>query len=439
MSDDLSNFEHEATDDLTVMHDGEGLVIFGDAAAVDHFVTSAQLPSRQLDLGRLTDAASSAGAALQAASTVSAQSGRWMKLTEESFRAAQRLPKVKNSLTGLDHATLRASNGRFAKNLQFVGDAGGIGKAGALLTNPAVLAGVGGLMAQYAMQQTMDEITDYLAQIDAKIDDILRAQKDAVLADMIGIELLLDEAMAVRGQVGRVSEVTWSKVQGSAATIARTQAYAIRQLDALAEKLEKEKNIGELADLAKAAPATVVEWLAVLARSFQLQEGLGVLELDRVLGAAPNELDEHRIGLQTARARRRELIAETTSQLVMRMDLAASRANAKVLMNPISARVVVLASNEIASGVHELQTTLGLADDRQAIEARRWTTAAAEARDGAVDAGREGLQAVGRFGSDALENARMSTGRFAGRIANRLQRTDTPREVATSQLEDPEQ
>lgn len=438
MSDDLSNFEDEATDDLTVMHDGEGLVIFGDAAAVDHFVTSAQLPSRQLDLGRLTDAASSAGAALQAASTVSAQSGRWMKLTEESFRAAQRLPKVKNSLTGLDHATLRASNGRFAKNLQFVGDAG-IGKAGALLTNPAVLAGVGGLMAQYAMQQTMDEITDYLAQIDAKIDDILRAQKDAVLADMIGIELLLDEAMAVRGQVGRVSEVTWSKVQGSAATVARTQAYAIRQLDALAEKLEKEKNIGELADLAKAAPATIVEWLAVLARCFQLQEGLGVLELDRVLGAAPNELDEHRIGLQTARARRRELIAETTSQLVMRMDSAASRANAKVLMNPISARVVVLASNEIAFGVHELQTTLGLADHRQAIEARRWTTAAAEARDGAVDAGLEGLQAVGRFSSEALENARMSTGRFAGRIANRLQRTDTPREVETPQLEDPEQ
>jgi hypothetical protein len=29
-----------------------------------------------------------------------------------------------------------------------------------------------------------DEITDYLAKIDEKLDDVLRAQKDAVLADL---------------------------------------------------------------------------------------------------------------------------------------------------------------------------------------------------------------------------------------------------------------
>ena len=51
-----------------------------------------------------------------------------------------------------------------------------------MLTNPAVLAGAAGIMAQFAMQQTMDEITDYLATIDEKLDDVLRAQKDAVLS-----------------------------------------------------------------------------------------------------------------------------------------------------------------------------------------------------------------------------------------------------------------
>ncbi|MGW3614382.1 hypothetical protein ACWD6N_31790 [Micromonospora sp. NPDC005163] len=59
----------------------------------------------------------------------------------------------------------------------------------ALLTNPAILTGAAGLMAQLAMQQTMDEITDYLAVIDAKVDAVLRAQTDAVVADMIGVEL----------------------------------------------------------------------------------------------------------------------------------------------------------------------------------------------------------------------------------------------------------
>jgi hypothetical protein len=72
-----------------------------------------------------------------------------------------------------------------------------------LLTNPAFLAGAAGIMAQFAMQQTMDEITDYLATIDAKVDDVLRAQKDAVLARMIGVGFVIEEAMAIREKEGQ--------------------------------------------------------------------------------------------------------------------------------------------------------------------------------------------------------------------------------------------
>jgi hypothetical protein len=45
------------------------------------------------------------------------------------------------------------------------------------------------------MQQAMDEITDYLVTIHEKVDDVLRAQKDAVLADMIGVDFVIEEAM----------------------------------------------------------------------------------------------------------------------------------------------------------------------------------------------------------------------------------------------------
>ena len=94
---------------------------------------------------------------------------------------------------------------------------------------------------------------DYLATIDEKVDDVLRAQKDAVLADMIGVDLVIEEAMTVREHVGRVSEVTWSKVQATPGTITRTQAYALGQLDALAEKMEGKAKIGELAQMATEA------------------------------------------------------------------------------------------------------------------------------------------------------------------------------------------
>lgn len=415
-------------DEIEFISDGEGLVVIGEPAAVDRFAASAGVPSRVLDLERVASAISpgaiaKAGSAVQTASELSANAGRWMKLTEESARAAQAANLVQRSGGHFVQATTRGANGQFAKNLQFVSGPGGLGNAGAMLTNPAILAGVGGIMAQYAMQQTMEEITDYLAKIDAKVDDILRAQKDAVLADMIGVELMLDEVMVVRAQVGRVSDVSWSKVQGSAATIARTQAYALQQLDGLAEKVEREAKISDLADLSRQAQQTVVEWLAVLARGFQLQEGMGVLELDRVLDSSPDDLDKHRLALQTARERRRELIATTTSQLVARMDAAASRANAKVLLNPMSSRVVVTASNEVAAGVGELHATLGVAQEREAVEARRWSSAAADVRDDVVGASKDGIQAAGRFGSETIENARMSSGRFAEKLAHRLQRT----------------
>jgi len=409
--------------DLELISDGDGIAVIGDPAAVELFVASVGVPSRELDLRRLNTVVAKSGSALQTASEVSANAGRWMKLTEESARAAQVAQSgfggssMVTRAPGVVQATTRGANGQITKNLQFVA------KPGAMLTNPAILAGVGGIMAQYAMQKQMEEITDYLAKIDAKVDDILRAQKDAVLADMIGVELMLDEAMVVRAEVGRVSEVTWSKVQGSASTIARTQAYVLRQLDALAEKLERETKMGDLADTAKQAQDTVGDWLAVLARCFQLQDSMSVLELDRVLDSSPDELDSHRLALHTARQRRLDAISNATRQLVARMDAAASRANAKVLLNPGSARVVVKASNEVASDISGLLLTLGLGDEREFLEARRWSAAAADVRDGVVGASIDGLNAVGRIGGDTLENARLSTGRFAERVASKLQRT----------------
>ncbi len=103
------------------------------------------------------------------------------------------------------------------------------------------------MMQQRAMQQQMDEIVEYLQEITEKVDDILRGQKDAVLADMIGVDLIIEEALTVRDQVGRVSEVTWSKVQMTSMPIARTQGYALRQLDAIAEKLGRKADLGKIA------------------------------------------------------------------------------------------------------------------------------------------------------------------------------------------------
>ncbi len=43
-----------------------------------------------------------------------------------------------------------------------------------------------------------------------------------MLADMIGVDLVVEEAMTIRDEVGRVSDVTWSTVQATSMTVART-------------------------------------------------------------------------------------------------------------------------------------------------------------------------------------------------------------------------
>lgn len=406
------------TEDLEVelISDGAGLAVIGEERAVEMFLTSQGLEGRDLGIQRLGKAFGGGSAALQAGSEIAANSGRWMKLTEESWKAAQHLPKVTNSTSGHVHATLRAPNGQFAKNLQF------LKSPGAMLTNPAMLTGTAGLMAQLAMQQTMDEITDYLAVIDAKVDAVLRAQKDAVLADMIGVELILEEAMTVRTEVGRVSEITWSKVQGTSMTVARTQAYALRQLDALAERLESTAKIADLAEAAKAAEKQAQEWLAVLAHCFSLQEAIGVLELDRVLDSSPDELDRHRIALRTARAKRLALISQSTGQLMSRLDSAASAANSKVLLHPTMSPAVVRSSNEVAGAVTEFDARLGIERERDSVETKRWKHAAVETRDSMIKAGTEGIDVAARVGGEAFDQAKGVASKLSGQLAGGLKR-----------------
>ncbi|MGW6304774.1 hypothetical protein ACWFRQ_06755 [Streptomyces niveus] len=75
----------------------------------------------------------------------------------------------------------------------------------------------------------------------------------------------------------------------------------MRQLDALAEKMEHRTKIGDLAETAKEAEAIVREWLTLPARCFQLQDAVAVLELDRPLDASPEKLNDHSLGLQAPR------------------------------------------------------------------------------------------------------------------------------------------
>lgn len=404
------------SNEIQLISDGDGLAVIGSPTAVEQFLVSEGLPSKDLGLPRLSSVLSTGAGTAQAGSELAATSGRWVKLTEESAKAMKKYDLMKGSESHLSRA-IATENGKTKKVLEFVKPG-----AGSMLTNPAVLAGAAGLMAQLAMQQTMDEITDYLAAIDEKVDDVLRAQKDAVVADMIGVDFVIEEAMTIREEVGLVSEVTWSKVQATSATIARTQAYALRQLDGLAGKLERKTAVGDLAKASKEAEATVQEWLAVLARCFQLQDAIAILELDRVLDATPDELDRHRLGLRTARQNRRVLISQSTERLMGRMDAAAGTANAKVLLHPAASKTVVHSTNHVGVAVVDFHSRLGIESGRQTLDARRWADAATEVKDKVLETGAEGVDVARRLGSETFDRTKSVTGKLSNGLVDRALR-----------------
>ena len=427
--------EDEPHYEIELVSDGDGIALIGDRLAIERFLSTAGVASRDLNLSNALGGALNVGtAAANGGSEVAANAGRWVKLTEESAKALKLGNAMKGSSDSVSRAIVTTSKGKISNILEFVKP----GSVGSMLTNPAMLAGAAGIMAQLAMQQTMQEITDYLAVIDEKVDDVLRAQKDAPIARMIGVGLVIDDAMLKREHVGRVSEVTWSSLHGAAQNVAETQSYALRRLDALAEKMEKKSRVGDLARIAKDAEREVEEWLSVLARCFQLQDGLAVLELDRVLDSSPGDLDRHREAIQAGRAKRRDLIARSTERLLSRMDDAAVTANNKVLFHPLKPGEVVRSSNEVGTDVLLFHETLGISGSRVTLKKKRWAVAAVEARDAVRDTGAAGIQtatnlseqgaaAVSSFGTDVASNVKDTTGKVANKVVSKLRRGDTPK------------
>jgi hypothetical protein len=408
--------------EIQLISDGDGLAVIGHPADVERFLASEGLSSTDLGLSRLGAVFSAASATAQAGSQIAANSGRWVKLTKDSAKAVKDYGLTPSKAPGISHAMV-GKPGEIKRWIQIVKTPGSI------LTNPAMLAGAAGIMSQLAMQQAMDEITDYLATIDEKLDAVLRSQMNQVLARMDGVDLAIREATSVREAVGRVSEVTWSKVQSSSATILETQGYALRQVADLADKIEQRAKVDDLADTAKETEAEVQKWLAVLARCFQLHDAMAVLELDRVLDESPDELDRHRVGLKAARQDRLELISQSTERLLARMIAAAGTANSKVLFNPIQSPAVVESSNRVTTGVYEFHELLGIESGSQSSETTRWVDAATE-RWGAVrETGTEGVESVRHFGHEARGQARLVKGKLSDRITERrLHRHDADQE-----------
>lgn len=255
--------------EIQLISDGDGLAVIGEPTAVEKFLRSAGhwAASKELDLGRLKPLLSIGSDVAEAASEIAANSGRWIKLTEESARLVKEHGLMESKMPGESHLMIGIPGSVKSWLQAETGPA-------SLLTNPAALSGVAGIMAQAAKQQTMAEIADYLVRIDEKVDDVLLKVDGTVLKDMLGARLQIRRALTMREQERRVTVDSWSEVQNASGKLSDVQGYALIQLEEIAEKLENKTRIGGLAQTTEVEKPNVHKWLAVLAEVLPTTGGL---------------------------------------------------------------------------------------------------------------------------------------------------------------------
>jgi hypothetical protein len=357
-------------DEVELISDGEGVVVVGVGSVVERFLDHAGLTptAREFGLGRLSAVLRSGGELAKTASGIAEQSAYYLKLTPESARRLQDAGGLmKTKAKGISHAML-GDPGKVNKWLQ-VEDG-----PGALLTNPAVLSGVGGLMSQFAQQGEAQQLRALLVRMDEKLDDMQRTQRDAVLARLFRAAAAIDEAIVIREHGGDPATL-WAKVSGESSTILEVQDVALLQLGALADKVDGKSKTGELKKATRQVERDVAIQLAILARCFELHDQFRVVELDHVLATAPHRLEGHRLGVAEARQKRRAAVLEGTGRIMERLDAAGAIVNANIILHARAARAVICSLNATAVAVDDFLGPLSIETGRDALSTTRWREA----------------------------------------------------------------
>lgn len=387
--------------EVQLISDGDGLAVVGEPGAVERYMRSKRLwaTSRWFDLRRLAPMLAFGSDLAQGASELVANSGRWVKLTEESARLVGEHGLMESKTPGESHLMIGIP-GSVKSWLQ--AEKG----AGALVSNPVALSSLAGIMAQTAKQQAMAEIADYLAKIDEKVDEILAKVDATVLKEMRGARAQVRRAMTMREYEGKVTADSWSEVQNAAGKISDVQEYALGELERISERLQEKRRIGGLAEAAEQARPQVRKWLAVLADCFQLQEAFDVIALDRALDDPPEAFEAKRRGLEANRQDRLDSISQATEPLLIRMDAAVNRANARIFWTREKSMALIESGNGLASGVNEFHATLGIDSDPRSWEPRQ-LAAAAEVGSHAIQGAKDGAPVAGAvLGAVALKVAK---------------------------------
>lgn len=325
--------------ELQVIASEDGVMLFGSEAELSLLDDRSDLPTRTLD----EKAMRKLGALMEMGGAIQERSGRWIKLTEESAdylkNAGVQANKLKAGVVRAKDIPNIAKGGQIAKHLNF--EAAGF-------LSPAAPMVIASMIQLQSLENQLEDIQEYLEKIDKKLDQLLKQKKVESLGQIGGIQAAIQEAFLIYQETGKLSDVTWSKVQSNSTQLQVILSKSVEHLRANAELAAKVS--GDPDNAAKELnkiKSDVEFWLQVLATALQMQDRQYVLELYRVEETDLDALEAHRRGITVARKHRTAQIATALNAIITEIQRAAEASNFKRVANPINAPRAVKRANDV--------------------------------------------------------------------------------------------
>jgi hypothetical protein len=361
----------QSDDEVELVSDGENLLIVGTSrSAVARFMRSTGLMERAREIGtqQLVPMLRSAAEVTQTVAESVAQSGLWVKLTEESAAAIREYGLVDTDVPGVAYAMAgRPGDIKQWLKISTSGDA--------KLTNPGMLLGVAGGLAQAASQAEAEQLRTLLESLDMKLDQVLRGQHDAVIGPLAGVERHIRASQTFLRVQGEIDTQEWDKLAGTPLKIREIQSTAVEKLRGIAADMEKHKRVGDLNAHLPEIKDQIKLWVGAVARCVAALDELSVLELEHTAAIAPSKLDAKRQAVQEDRLVAVADLSAGVADLMSQMSASAEVASRNHLLHRTKVPKVLGMIEDSRDVIKRLYDALGLDIDWDAITAEQWRAA----------------------------------------------------------------
>lgn len=361
-------------DEVELIKDGENLLIIGNSrGAVESFLRSSDLLDRAKEIAsqQFVPILRSAAEITHTLADTVAESALWVKLTEESAEAIKKFGLTETEIPGVAYA-MAGRPGDIKQWLKVSTS------AGAKLTNPGLLSGVAGGLAQAASQAEAEQLRELLVSLDTKIDKVLRGQRDAVIGPLNGVERHLRSAQTFLQVQDGIDAQEWDKIAGAPQRIREIQSTAVEKLRGIAADMEQHKRVGGLSAHLPELGNQVELWVGAIARCFTALDDFAALELEYTAAIAPDRLDAKRRAIQEDRLQAITELSAGVAELMSQMTASSDRAKANRLLHRTKSPQVIGMIDRSRAPIKKLYDALGLDIDWDSVTAAQWHEALLE-------------------------------------------------------------